>query len=222
MDELPPPPHADLARVGEVWRVDPAVADALEISSPHAEGHLRAYVQTLEAGGKFDLTIWPFHAMLGGIGHALVSAVEEALFFHAIARRSQTRFELKGRNPLTEHYSVFGPEVTEGPHGESLGERNAVLVRALLDFDAVVVAGQAKSHCVAWSVEDLVRAAPEIAPKLYLLEDCSSPVVVPGAVDYSEDADAAFERFASAGAHVVRSTEPMRSWPGSLNATLAR
>ena len=94
------------------WRVDPAVADALEISSPHAEGHLRAYVQTLEAGGKFDLTIWPFHAMLGGLGHALVSAVEEALFFHAIARRSQTRFELKGRNPLTEHYSVFGPEVT--------------------------------------------------------------------------------------------------------------
>ena len=97
-----------------------------------------------------------------------------------------------------------------------------MLVRALLDFDAVVVAGQAKSHCVAWSVEDLVRAAPEIAPKLYLLEDCSSPVVVPGAVDYSEDADAAFVRFASAGAHVVRSTEPMRSWPGSLNATLAR
>ncbi len=204
------------------WRVDPAVAEALEISSPHAEGHLRAYVETLAAGGKFDLTIWPFHAMLGGIGHALVSAVEEALFFHAIARRSQTRFELKGRNPLTEHYSVFGPEVTEGPHGESLGERNAVLVRALLDFDAVVVAGQAKSHCVAWSVEDLVRAAPEIAPKLYLLEDCSSPVVVPGAVDYSEDADAAFERFASAGAHVVRSKEPMRSWPGSLNATVAR
>src|SRR5438034_3893059 len=95
------------------WRVDPAVAEALEISSPHAEGHLRAYVETLAAGGKFDLTIWPFHAMLGGIGHALVSAVEEALFFHAIARRSQTRFELKGRNPLTEHYSVFGPEVTE-------------------------------------------------------------------------------------------------------------
>jgi len=33
--------------------------------------------------------------MLGGIGHALVSAVEEAVF-HAIARNSQTQFEIKG------------------------------------------------------------------------------------------------------------------------------
>ena len=53
--------------------------------------HLRAYVEALAAGGKYDLTIWPFHAMLGGIGHALVSAVEEALFFHAIARRYARR-----------------------------------------------------------------------------------------------------------------------------------
>jgi nicotinamidase-related amidase len=203
------------------WRVDPKAAEAMNVSGAFADAHLRSYVETLAGGGRFDLTIWPFHAMLGGIGHALVSAVEEALFFHAIARRSQTRFELKGRNPLTEHYSVFGPEVTEGPHGEALEERNAVLVRALLGFDAVVVAGQAKSHCVAWSIEDLMKAAPEIAPRLYLLEDCSSPVVVPGVVDYTDDADAAFERFATAGAHIVRSTEPMVSWPGFVGAALA-
>jgi nicotinamidase-related amidase len=159
--------------------------------------------------------------MLGGIGHALVSALEEAFFFHAVARRSQTRFELKGQSPLTEHYSVFGPEVTEGPNGETLGERNALLVRTLAEFDAILVAGQAKSHCVAWSVEDLLRTAPEIGPKLYLLEDCSSPVVVPGAVDYTEDAEAAFARFAGAGAHVVRSTEPIASWPGRIGAPVA-
>ena len=33
--------------------------------------------------------------MLGGIGHALVSAVEEAIFFHNIARHSQTEFKIK-------------------------------------------------------------------------------------------------------------------------------
>ena len=203
------------------WRVDPRAVEAMGISHGHADGHLRAYVETLARGGRFDLTIWPFHAMLGGIGHAVVSALEEAFFFHAVARRSQTRFELKGQNPLTEHYSIFGPEVTEGPHGESLGERNAVLIRALAEFDAVVVAGQAKSHCVAWSVEDLLRTAPEIAPKLYLLEDCCSPVVVPGAVDYTDDADAAFARFADAGAHVVRATEPLASWPGPIGAPVA-
>jgi hypothetical protein len=39
-------------------------------------------------------------------------------------------------------------------------------------------------------------------------------VVVPGVVDYTDEADAAFARFAEAGMHVVRSTEPIESWPG--------
>ena len=42
------------------------------------------------------------------------------------------------------------------------------------------------------------------------------PVVVPGAVDYSDDAHEAFARFAEAGAHVVRSTDPVATWPGPL------
>ncbi len=199
------------------WRVDLDVAQAIGLGDG-ADGHLHAYVEALAAGGKYDLTIWPFHAMLGGIGHALVSAVEEALFFHAIARRSQTRFEIKGFKPLTEHYSVLGPEVLHGARGEPLGEHNTALVEYMLGFDAVIVAGQAKSHCVAWTVDDLLADAPEIAPRLYLLEDCSSPVVVPGAVDYTDDADAAFARFAEARAHVVRSMDPIASWPGMAAA----
>jgi nicotinamidase-related amidase len=203
------------------WRVDPEAAEPVGLAAEYAGEHLRAYVEALTHGGKYDLTVWPFHAMLGGIGHALVSAVEEALFFHAIARRAPTRFELKGRETLTEHYSVLGPEVSRGARGEALGARNTALVEHLLGFDAVLVAGQAKSHCVAWTVEDLLADAPEIAPRLYLLEDCSSPVVVPGAVDYTDDADAAFGRFAEAGAHVVRSTDPVLSWPGPVAGALA-
>jgi nicotinamidase-related amidase len=191
------------------WRVDPLAAEAVGLE--HGDEHLAAYVQQLAAGGKYDLAVWPFHAMLGGIGHALVSAVEEALFFHSVARRSQTRFEVKGQSPLTEHYSVLGPEVTRGSRGETLGARNRALVEHLLGFDAVLVAGQAKSHCVAWTVDDLLRDAPEIAGRLYLLEDCSSPVVVPG-IDYTDEADAAYARFADAGVHVVHSTEPVATW----------
>lgn len=200
------------------WRADPDAARTLGLDPERAQEHLRAYVEALASGGKYDLTIWPFHALLGGIGHALVSAIEEALFFHAIARRSQTRFEIKGREPLTEHYSALGAEVQRTPSGEAIGERNLALVEHLSRFAAVLVAGQAKSHCVAWTVEDLLEAAPEVAPRLYLLEDCSSPVVVPGAVDYTEEADAAYARFAAAGAHVVRSTDPVTSWPGPLGS----
>jgi nicotinamidase-related amidase len=199
------------------WRVNPAAAQILGLDGP--DDYLAAYVQALAAGGKYDLTIWPFHAMLAGIGHALVSAIEEALFFHAIARRSQTRFEIKGQHPLTEHYSVLGPEVLRGTSGEPLGERNTALVEYLTGFDAVIVAGQAKSHCVAWTIADLLRDVPEIASRVYLLEDCTSPVVVPGAVDYSDDAHEAFARFAEAGAHVVRTTDPVATWPGPLAET---
>jgi nicotinamidase-related amidase len=56
--------------------------------------------------------------------------------------------------------------------------------------------------------------------KVYLLEDCTSPVVVPGA-DYTDDADAAFARFAEAGAHIVRSTDPLAEWPGAVGAALS-
>jgi nicotinamidase-related amidase len=199
------------------WRMNTAVAEALGIDVDYAERHLAHYTRRLAEGGKYDLTIWPYHAMLGGIGHALVSAVEEAFFFHGIARRSQPEFQVKGDNPLTEHYSMLGPEVTEGPDGDRLGAKNTELIEKLLRFDAVLVAGQAKSHCMAWTIDDLLEdeaAGERLAERTYLLEDCTSPVVVPGVVDYTDEADAAFERYAAAGMHVVRSTDPIESWPG--------
>ena len=204
------------------WRVSDDACASLGIDPEYARRHLDRYTRALDTGGKFALAIWPYHALLGGIGHALVSAVEEAIFFHTIARSSQPDLQAKGRHPLTEHYSVLGPEVTTGPDDATLVEKNRALVEKLRTFDAVLVAGQAKSHCVAWTVEDLLREAPDLAARLYLLEDCSSPVVVPGLVDFSAEADAAYARFAEAGAHVVRSTDPVESWPGVLGAATAR
>jgi nicotinamidase-related amidase len=205
------------------WRVNAAVAEALGIGVDYAARHLAHYTRRLAERGKYDLTIWPYHAMLGGIGHALVSAVEEAVFFHGIARVSSPEFQVKGDNPLTEHYSMLGPEVTEGPDGDGLGRRNTELIARLLTFDAVVVGGQAKSHCLAWTIDNLLEdddLRQELAERIYLLEDCTSPVVVPGIVDYTDEADAAFERFEVAGMHVVRSTDPIERWPG-LAQTIA-
>jgi nicotinamidase-related amidase len=216
-----PPPY-ELVSAEEVaagrWHVDEAVAAALGIDPDYAERHLAHYTRTLAEGGKYELTIWPYHALLGGIGHALVSAFEEAVFFHGVARHSGAEFLVKGEEPLTEHYSMLGPEVTEGPDGDVLGAKNRELIGALLEFDAVVVAGQAKSHCLAWTIDDLLEdddvQERRLAERTYLLEDCSSPVVVPGVVDYTDAADAAFERYRDAGMNVVRSTDPIASWPG--------
>ncbi len=222
-----PPPYtlvsAEDVEAGR-WRVNPEVAEAVGWSHDYLERHLRHYTRELERGGKYNLTIWPYHALLGGVGHALAPAVEEAIFFHTVARLAQPRFEIKGQNPLTEHYSILGPEVTTGPNGDVIAEKNQALIDRLFGFDAIVVAGQAKSHCVAWTIDDLLEAQGRerrLAERVYLLEDCTSPVVVPGAVDYTDEADAAFERFAEAGMHVVRSTDPIESWPGLMASATA-
>jgi len=93
----------------------------------------------------------------------------------------------------------------------------------MLSFDAVVVAGQAKSHCIAWPIDDLLDDEDlrerGLAERTYLLEDCTSPVVVPGVVDYTDEADAAFARYAEAGMHVVQSTTPIEQWPISVSSS---
>jgi nicotinamidase-related amidase len=199
------------------WRINPALAKSLGLEEGlDLDAYARHYVRTLADGGKYPLTIWPYHAMLGGLGYALVSAVEEALFFHGIARQARTHFEVKGTHALTEHYSALKPEVMADQHGRPLAAANAALLRALTSFDALIVAGQAKSHCVAWTLDDLLNEMSTLdaalARKVYLLDDCSSPVVVPGVVDYTDAAEAAFERFAAAGMQRVRSTDPLETW----------
>lgn len=209
-----------------VWRVNPAVAGAA-LGDPNkamaVQHHALHYARELSQRGKYSLTIWPYHVLLGSIEHALVPSLDQAIFFHTIARRSQSSPEIKGGNPLTENYSVLSPEVTTTLGGRPIAQRNTAFIEALLNHDIVAITGQAKSHCVAWSIEDLLedinKKDPALAQKVYLIEDCTSPVVVPGVIDYSDEADAAFERFRKAGMHVVRSTDPIHTWPG-VNATL--
>lgn len=194
------------------WRVNPDSAESLSIDPEH----LLHYCRSLRDDGKYSLMVWPYHAMLGGIGHALVSSVEEAVFFHNIARGAQTGVETKGSHPLTENYSALRPEVVRDRHGAVLATPNGALLDTLLDYDALIVAGQAKSHCVAWTVLDLLTSIeerdPALAGKLYLLEDCTSSVVVPGVVDFTDQADARYRDFEAKGMHLVRSTDPLDTW----------
>ncbi|MBW1840275.1 MAG: isochorismatase [Deltaproteobacteria bacterium] len=201
-----------------LWKLNPEIARSLNVEAAEGQKFLHHYTERLKKGDKYELTIWPYHAMMGGIGHALVSAVEEAVFFHGIARCAPTDFQVKGENPFTENYSVLRPEVTENADGDPIAEKNTGLIQKLLNFDAVIIAGQAKSHCVAWTVDDLLREIgttdQTLAQKVYLLEDCTSPVVIPDGVDYTNQADSAFQRFSDAGIHLCRSTDPLEIWPG--------
>jgi nicotinamidase-related amidase len=209
-----PAPYTDI-HISELhdglWTFNPALADEFDISPEYGQQMMIHYAEELKKTGKYALTVWPYHAMLGGIGHALVSAVAEALFFHSIARLAQTDIVIKGDTPFTENYSVIGPEVLTGPMQELLGKHDQRFIQQLQEVDRLIIAGQAKSHCVAWTVSDLLDdimlANPQLAKKVYLLEDCTSPVVVPDVVDHTQAAEDAYEWFAKAGMHIVKSTE---------------
>ena len=209
-----PAPYTDI-QASELqegkWIFNPALADQFGIAAEYGQQMMVHYAEQLRKTGKYALTIWPYHAMLGGLGHALVSSVAEALFFHSVARIAQTDIVIKGDTPFTENYSVIGPEVLTGPMDELLGVHDQRFIQKLQEVDRLIVAGQAKSHCVAWTVSDLLEDIAQIdldlAKKVYLLEDCTSPVVVPGVVDHTDAADAAYERFAKAGMNIIQSTQ---------------
>ena len=201
------------------WKVNPDVAHSVgKEYDEYLKAYGEHYVKRLAEDGKYPLIIWPYHAMHGGIGHALVSAVEEACFFHNIARNSQTAFEIKGHNPLTENYSVLSPDILDDQRGHAIAQKRTALIDKLLSFDVLIIAGQAKSHCVAWTADGLLSEMGDMneafVKKVYLLEDCTSPVVVPGVLDFTDQANKAFQRFSDAGIHVVNSTQPIEAWPG--------
>lgn len=207
----------DDTKIGR-WRIDPnlsALPDSPE-RSRLTDDFARYYTRRLAERGRYPLTIWPLHGLVGSRGHAVVPAVEEAVFFHGVARNAPARFVLKGESPLTESYSVFAPEVEADSHGRAIGTEHRELLRQMFTYDRIVVAGQAKSHCVTWTVDHMIEEASAIDPRLvdriYLLEDCTSPVVIPDVHDYSYEANLAFAHFAESGVHLVRSTTPIPDW----------
>lgn len=182
---------------------------------------VRHYTAELEKAGKYKLYLWPPHCLLGGAGHPLAGLVHEARLFHAFARGAQSHVEVKGGHPLTENYSVMQPEVLTRHDGRPLAQKNTAFLRTLLTADAVLIAGQAASHCVKSSIDDLlaevVATDRALAKKIYVLTDCMSAVTVPDGkggfvADFTEAAGAALQRFADAGMNLVKSTDPMSGW----------
>jgi nicotinamidase-related amidase len=182
------------------------------------------YCESLERAGRYTLYLWPPHCLLGGDGHALAGVVQEARLFHAYARGARNLIEAKGSHPLTENYSVLSPEVLFHFDGSPLARVNHALLDELLAADVLVVAGQAASHCVRSTLDDLLAAIrardPRMARRVYVLRDAMSAVAVPDPArpgsflfDFTPQAEAAFDRWREAGMHVVLTTTPMAEWP---------
>ena len=138
------------------------------------------YVKGLETSSRegveaFPLCIWPEHCIIGSPGHNIVPPVLDGLRAWVEEKKEAVDYVLKGQNCFTEMYSALRAEV-EVP-GDKKTHLNNSLINKLLRRERVLVCGQAKSHCVNFTVRDLVANWPaEELHRIYLLEDGMSSV----------------------------------------------
>ena len=142
-----------------------------------------AYVTHLEQQSKKELCIWPYHCLEGSFGAALESQFARMVFFHSLARKSTPLRIVKGKEPLSEMYGIFKPE--HGPYSE---EQRGLLNR-LREYDRILIAGEAKSHCVLESLGQMLEYYAddkEFTSRIVVLEDCMSSI--PGFEEQTEQA----------------------------------
>ncbi|SDC58692.1 isochorismatase family protein [Williamwhitmania taraxaci] len=155
------------------------------------------YLNALDVQGEFPHTIWPEHCLMGSEGAAIVPEIMNAVNQWA----SQGRFYqlvVKGTNPFTEHFGALRSNVPIDGAPET--QLNVELVMKLKTFDRILVAGEAKSHCVANTIKQLF-AYPDLMKRLVILNDCMSNV--PG---FEQIADPIYQRALAMGAVITNST----------------
>jgi len=150
-------------------------AGEFEPRDPAARPRALAYLDALEARGRYTLMVWPVHCEAGTWGHAVHDAVARACEAWAARRGRDVERVSKGENPWTEHYSALLAEVPDD------ADPRTQLNRALLDdldrADRILIAGEASSHCVRATTEHIVAHLAGGRPeRITLITDCMSPV----------------------------------------------
>ena len=179
-------------------------AGAFRPRDPAAEERALAYLEALEARGRYTLMVWPVHCEIGSWGHGVHAAVRAAYNAWETTRLKVVRKVAKGSNLWTEHYSALQAEVPDrtDPHTQL----NQPLLAALDTADLLVVAGEAGSHCVKATVEDLADNLPGGRPeRIVLLTDCMSAVT-----GFAAQQDTFLRGMAERGARLATSTDLLR------------
>jgi nicotinamidase-related amidase len=167
---------------------------------PHYQARAVEYVKSLRINGRYQLTIWPPHCLIGKPGHNVVPPLAEILTAWEDTF-AMVDYVMKGSNCWTEHYSALKAELPDLDDPHTL--LNTSLINELKSADLVVCSGQALSHCVANTLRDLVaNLDPADISKFVLIADTTSPV--PG---FEKLAQQFLTEMATWGIRTVKSTE---------------
>jgi nicotinamidase-related amidase len=160
-----------------------------------------AYLDALEAQGRYQLMVWPAHCEIGTWGHNVPDTLRAAYNHWEAAALQPVRKIHKGMNPWTEHYSALKAEVPDP--GDPRTQLDTALIAALDEAECLVIAGEASSHCVRATTDHLADHLPSgRIGKLVLFSDCMSPV--PG---FEAQAEAFLTGMRARGATVTTSAE---------------
>lgn len=133
------------------------------------------YARRLEQNGRYELTIWPPHCLIGSPGHAVFPELFSALTEWE-ERFAVVDYVTKGSNILTEHYSAVQADVPDAADAST--QINTRLIRTLENADVIAIAGEARTHCVANTVRDIANnfGDDSFVKKMVLLADAASDI----------------------------------------------
>lgn len=153
-----------------------------------------AYLDALEAAGRYRLMVWPAHCEIATWGHNVHANIARACAAWEESRLDTVEYVIKGTNPMTEHYSAIMAEVPNEDPATCANER---LLARMLDCDRLIIAGEASSHCVRATTEHIVQLGAGRLPQLVMLSDCMSPVA-----GFEAAQDAFFDAMRAGGARI--------------------
>lgn len=170
------------------------------------ESYCIEYTKRLEKQGKFQLCIWPEHCIEGSYGHGIVPIVHDALKEWTARTGRNVEYVCKGQTIVTEMYSALCAEVPTN----TATSFNTELKQSLRTSSTVLfVAGQAMSHCVNYTLRDLMMQTNDNEDqqriekqRVVLLTDCAS--AVPG---FEKDAEQFQTDMKTVGVECVSSTD---------------
>ena len=164
--------------------LDDITAKKYKTRNPEHMQWAEYYINKLEQDGKYNLTIWPYHCIAGTRGASICEDINEAVKSFAVSKVEKVSYYFKGINPYTEHYSAMKPEVDYSANTNystmtdmyDTGSRNSNLLASMAHADNIYIGGEALSHCVANTINDIIDFDVIDLSKLIVLTDTSSSV----------------------------------------------
>lgn len=162
------------------------------------------YVNDLTAQGEYIHFIWPEHCIMGTPGHAFHEDFSKAVANWERKTNHWINVVTKGSNPFTEHFGAVRANIPQA--NDPSTQISQVLLNQLLSLDVLYFTGQARSHCVANTLRQLMDECPSLLPKMVILEDGMSDVQGLPA-DFYVGVQAIYDRAKTMGAKFAKTTD---------------